>query len=81
MKLSIMYALAGGAPTIRQRMAKDTLIAHRDVDLVDFASLQNCFTGLGESLSAGCGSFDFDEDGDVDLLDFEAFSHAVDGPR
>jgi len=45
-----------------------------DVDLVDFAALQRCFTGedLGP-VPAGCSVFDVNHDGDVDCADFAAF--------
>jgi sugar lactone lactonase YvrE len=50
-----------------------------DVDLVDFASFQVCFTGSAGSADAGCGPVDFDNDGDVDLTDFAEFQLAFTG--
>lgn len=45
-----------------------------DVDLVDFASFQLCFTGPGGSVMPGpCERSDFDGDGDCDLTDFGQF--------
>ncbi|GJM25275.1 MAG: hypothetical protein DHS20C16_16900 [Phycisphaerae bacterium] len=43
-----------------------------DVDLLDFAEFQTCFTGSDASTMAShCGCFDFDGDDDVDQSDFE----------
>jgi hypothetical protein len=51
-----------------------------DVDLVDFAQFQLCFTGPGGSISEGaCAATDFDNDGDCDLVDFNAFQLAFTG--
>lgn len=51
-----------------------------DVDLVDFASFQRCFTGPGGSTTGGeCPTHDFDEDGDVDGEDFERFRAGMTG--
>lgn len=50
-----------------------------DVDLVDFAAFQLCFTGPGGSAADQCNSVDFDDDGDVDLADFGAFQLAFTG--
>lgn len=44
-----------------------------DVDLVDFADFQLCFTGPGGSVGPDCECADFDGDGDVDLADFGSF--------
>jgi hypothetical protein len=46
-----------------------------NVDLVAFSALRSCFdsSGPGVSTSIGCGLFDYDFDGDVDLSDFSAF--------
>ncbi len=41
-----------------------------DVDLVDYAVMQRCFTGAGGAAVGGCGALDVDGDGDVDLVDF-----------
>ncbi|HRX84129.1 MAG TPA: C25 family cysteine peptidase [Phycisphaerae bacterium] len=45
-----------------------------DVDLVDYAALQRCFTGadLGPAAS-GCEMFYADPDSDIDLVDFAEF--------
>lgn len=52
-----------------------------DVDLVDFASLQRCFSGTGVMEPCECRFLDIDEDGDVDLADFGLFQANVSGPR
>lgn len=46
-----------------------------DLDLLDVASLQNCFAGEGVDISAapGCRIGDFDGDDDVDLADYAGF--------
>ena len=47
----------------------------RSVDLNDFAGWAVCTTGPnGGSCVEGCEAFDFESDGDVDLLDFAAFT-------
>jgi hypothetical protein len=51
-----------------------------DVDLVDFACFQLCFSGPGGGLAEGCESFDFDGDNDVDLVDFGVFQLVFTGP-
>jgi formylglycine-generating enzyme required for sulfatase activity len=51
-----------------------------DVDLVDFANLQLCFSGPAVPAGDGCGVFDFDGDDDVDLVDFGQFQLAFTGP-
>jgi hypothetical protein len=58
-----------------------------DVDLVDFAAFQLCFTGTCEAAPCepalfgdpDCEISDFDTDGDVDLTDFGAFQLAFTG--
>jgi hypothetical protein len=51
-----------------------------DIDLVDFAGFQLCFTGPGGTISGDpCGAADFDGDGDCDLVDFNAFQLAFTG--
>lgn len=54
-----------------------------DVDLLDFARMQHCFTGPGGSLAANdcCGIFNAAGDGGtVDALDYAAFVVAISGP-
>ena len=54
----------------------------RDVDLLDFAGLQACFTGPGPASPApGCYFFDFEPDGDIDLDDYAVFHAELTGPR
>jgi hypothetical protein len=49
-----------------------------DVDLLDFASFQQCFTGTGNGpLHAACEQGDFDGDRDVDDADTAAFVAAL----
>ncbi|NOT02930.1 MAG: hypothetical protein HOP29_20210 [Phycisphaerales bacterium] len=57
-----------------------------DVDLLDYAWLQYCFTGPapvndpdGFDLLVGCEAFDVDVDRDIDPIDFDAFAAAA-GP-
>jgi len=55
--------------------------ADQDVDLIDAAALQACFSGMGPSaLSRSCLKADGDGDSDVDLGDFAAFLCLVTGP-
>ncbi len=51
-----------------------------DVDLVDFARLQACFTGGGGTAPAGCEMMDMEGDNDVDLTDYSTFEEALTGP-
>jgi len=51
-----------------------------DQDLVDFASFQRCFAGLGPSVAGACACADLDGDGDVDLADFTEFGADLTGP-
>jgi hypothetical protein len=52
-----------------------------DIDLIDFASFQLCFTGPGVAvLPSACEPFDADEDHDVDLSDFGTFQLSFTGP-
>jgi hypothetical protein len=50
-----------------------------DVDLVDFAEFQLCFTGPSGTVAKDCAVMDFDDDGDVDLADFGSFQLAFTG--
>jgi hypothetical protein len=52
-----------------------------DVDLLDFAALQACFSGNGQPFEPWlCGLVDIDADGDVDEGDVESFGAAMAGP-
>ncbi|MCK4659210.1 MAG: hypothetical protein KAV82_06770 [Phycisphaerae bacterium] len=52
-----------------------------DVDLVDFAILQRCFTGAGGGpYQPGCSAYDVDTDGDVDHEDLFEFIRVFGGP-
>jgi hypothetical protein len=44
-----------------------------NVDLLDFAALQNCFTAEGGAIGPECACADYDDDGDSDLFDFIYF--------
>lgn len=51
-----------------------------DVDLIDWAMFQACFTGEGITpYSPGCQVFDFEFDLDVDLFDYAEFQAAFTG--
>ena len=66
---------------VRTGPAYGDLDADNDVDLADFASFQNCFTGLGEpTLSDPCRPADFDGKNGVDLADISKFTGAFEGP-
>jgi hypothetical protein len=52
-----------------------------DVDLMDYAGFQLCFTGPGGGpVGPDCARAEFDNDGDVDLADYGAFQVAFMGP-
>jgi hypothetical protein len=53
-----------------------------DQDLLDFALLQNCFTGPGQSSpNEDCPfAFSANEDGDIDWLDFQEYQGSFNGP-
>ena len=56
-----------------------------DLDLVDFAGLQACFSGpcspsCDPMISPACETVDFNSDGDVDSADFEEFEQQFAGP-
>jgi hypothetical protein len=52
----------------------------RDVDLLDFAEFQVCFSGEGGGVSMGCECADLDGDDDVDLEDCGDFEDVLTGP-
>ncbi len=57
-----------------------------DLDLVDYAGLQLCFSGpcapgCEPTISPACQTMDFDTDGDVDMSDFEQIAEQISGPR
>lgn len=51
-----------------------------DVDQADFAELQLCYSG-GDPYGSGCGCFDRDFSGTVNLVDFFDFQACVSGPN
>ncbi len=53
-----------------------------NVDVADYAALQNCFSGDGEPYAApDCDVFDSEGDLDVDLVDYDAFHERMTGAR
>ncbi len=44
-----------------------------DIDQSDFAHIQNCYSGDAMPYGTGCDDTDLDDDGDVDITDFNAF--------
>lgn len=68
------YEFAGGFP--------GDCDSDGDIDLVDFATFQLCFTGPGaDMLPPTCTCVDLDNDSDVDLVDFNNFQLAFTGPQ
>ncbi|MFQ5489861.1 MAG: hypothetical protein ACE5GE_03985 [Phycisphaerae bacterium] len=52
-----------------------------DVDLCDWARVQNCFSGDGVPIDPSqCGTADLDADSDVDLLDSRRIEAVISGP-
>ena len=52
-----------------------------DIDLVDFAAFQRCFTAPGDfDRLCDCRFLDIDHDRDVDLDDLALFNAAMAGP-
>jgi len=50
------------------------------VNLLDFAALQNCFSGSAPTTcNPGCYQFDLDGDDDIDLVDFAVFQPILSG--
>ncbi len=50
-----------------------------DVDIIDFAHLQLCFSGDTLPYGPGCANADIDVDGDVDIADFNSFDACMRG--
>ncbi len=50
------------------------------LDQIDFNQFQSCIAGPESSIGPGCAVFDFNGDGDVDLLDIGEFQIAFTGP-
>ena len=53
--------------------------ANRKVDLDDYADFEACLLGPDARNGTGCECFDFDDDGDNDLLDFAALQVSFTG--
>jgi Glucodextranase, domain B len=66
-------AVAGGVPN-------GDFDCDGDLDEIDFAVFQSCFSGAGGGLDDDCVPGDFDGDGDVDLVDFGSLQLAFSGP-
>jgi len=58
----------------------DAVAIPAPTDLAAFAALQRCFSGTDNGVPAGCESFDYDHDIDVDLSDYGIFRMAFNGP-
>jgi len=54
-----------------------------DIDQDDFGCFQRCYTGNGNPRTPGCANYDFENDNDVDEVDFEHFMAvgALSGPN
>jgi T5SS/PEP-CTERM-associated repeat protein len=50
-----------------------------DTDLTDYGQFKDCLTGPGSSVPAGCGCFDVNNSGTVDLADFALLQAAFTG--
>lgn len=78
------YSLSGGywVPVPTQAACGETpgdFDGDGDVDLVDFANYQLCYSGPGGEVAEDCQCADFDGDGDADLVDFGSFQLAFTG--
>jgi hypothetical protein len=51
-----------------------------DVDQIDFAIFQTCFSGTGGGILPGCKCMDITQDGSVDKNDFVRFALCASGP-
>ncbi len=51
-----------------------------DVDLIDYATFQFCYSGHGNACPQGCDAVDIDGDSDVDVPDFAVFQANITGP-
>jgi hypothetical protein len=51
-----------------------------DVDQVDFAAFQACYTGEGGTVASGCGCFDRDHVNGIDSADLTQFEQCATGP-
>jgi hypothetical protein len=55
--------------------------ADTDIDLIDLAAVQRCYTGSGVTAGAPCNAYDADGDGDVDFMDVRAYLLFFGGPQ
>lgn len=51
-----------------------------DVDMLDFAELQRCYTLTPTAIESGCECFDYNHDGKIDEDDFTVFMACGSGP-
>ncbi len=52
------------------------------VDVIDYAGFAICFTGTGQGpVFKGCVNVDFDNDDDIDLIDWAALQNAINSPQ
>jgi hypothetical protein len=69
----------GAAVTCKAKTGDGDCDDDGDVDLLDFATFQICFSGPDAMADPGCECSDFNGDGDVDLGDFGGFQLAFTG--
>ncbi|UCC31516.1 MAG: SUMF1/EgtB/PvdO family nonheme iron enzyme [Phycisphaerales bacterium] len=55
--------------------------ADGDLDLADYAQLDDCLSGPGVGRLPACGAFDQDRDDEIDLSDFASFQIQFTGPQ
>ncbi len=78
--LDVLGSSEGTPVTVVVCGTSDTDSDH-DVDVVDFAFFQNCFTGQGATSSPICLClFDSDDDEDIDVVDYQALLLSFMGP-
>ena len=58
-----------------------SLDADSDLDLADYAVFQQCYSGDGGGIAAGCENADADSDNDVDVDDYSIMSTFFTGPQ
>lgn len=76
-----VFGEAAGTSVTSVACASADFDSDGDVDLVDFAAFQRCFTGEGVAAGEVCEClFDFAPDGDVDNADYQEFYLLISGP-
>ncbi len=77
--LDVLGSFEGTSVTVV--CGKSDTDSDHDVDVVDFAFFQNCFTGQATSASPICLCFfDSDDDEDIDVVDYQALLLSFTGP-